>query len=61
MSAVEAALLVDDRSLVTEFITWHTSLLSSHGFANESYADLLRGLSSAPADLAPTACGLLNS
>ncbi|MGZ8772755.1 MAG: hypothetical protein ACXW10_05020 [Acidimicrobiia bacterium] len=46
---------------MTEFITWHISLLSSHGFANESYADLLRGLSSAPADLAPTACGLLNS
>jgi len=61
LSAVEAALLVNDPLVATEFITWQTSLMSSHGYPEETHAGLLRALSAALRDLAPTAAALLSN
>ena len=59
LSAVEAALLVNDRSLVTEFTVWQSSLLPSHGFGDETAAQLRGALSSALRTVAPRAADLV--
>ena len=60
LSAVEAALLVDDPSVVTDFTAWQASLLSSHGFAGETAGELRRGLATALGTVAPKAANLLS-
>jgi methanogenic corrinoid protein MtbC1 len=59
LSAVEAALLVDDRSIVSGFTAWQSSVLSSHGFADETAAQLRRALAAALQALVPQASELL--
>jgi len=60
LAAVEAALLVDDPTLITHFIAWQGSLLSSHGFAEETSAELRRALAARLDGVAPAAADLLN-
>jgi methanogenic corrinoid protein MtbC1 len=59
LQAVEAALLVDDPALVSGFIAWQSSLLSSHGYAEEVPGNLHRGLSAGLGAVAPGAADLL--
>jgi methanogenic corrinoid protein MtbC1 len=59
LAAVEAALLVDDPMLVSQFTAWQAALLSSHGFADEIPAGLRRALSAGLSDIAPAAARLL--
>lgn len=59
LNAVEAALLVGDRSLLTEFSSWQGSLLLSHGFAGEPGTELQQALAAALETVAPTAADLL--
>ena len=59
LSAVEAALLVEDRSVVTGFTAWQQSLLTSHGFADDTTEQLQRGLAEALRTFAPKAGDLL--
>ncbi len=60
LQAVEAAMLVDDPSLVSGFTAWQSSLLSSHGYAAQVPADLRRALAAGLAAVAPGAAGLLD-
>ena len=60
LQAVEAALLVDDPSLVSGFTAWQSSLLSSHGYAAQVPADLRRALAAGLAAVSPGAAGLLD-
>ena len=60
LSAVEAALLVDDHSVVADFAAWQSSLLASHGFPGDAAAALRRGLAAALEPVAPRAAHLLN-
>ncbi len=60
LHAVEAALLVDDPSLLSDFTTWQSRVLSSRGFAEQTPAELRRALSVRLRELAPAAADLLN-
>ncbi len=60
LQAVEAALLVDDPSLVSGFKAWQSSALSSHGYAAQMPANLQRGLSAGLRAVAPGAADLLD-
>jgi len=60
LQAVEAALLVEDWSLVTEFSAWQVSLLASHDFAPATAAELRGALSKALRAVAPQAADLLS-
>ncbi|MDF1594587.1 MAG: cobalamin-dependent protein [Acidimicrobiia bacterium] len=60
LDAVESTLLVDDPSLLSHFTTWQSSMLSSHGFAEQTPAQLRRALSVRLRELAPAAADLLN-
>jgi len=60
LDAVGAALLVDDPSLLSDFTAWQSWMLSSHGFAEQTPAELRRALSVRLRDLVPAAADLLN-
>jgi hypothetical protein len=60
LDAVESTLLVDDPSLLSDFTTWQSSMLSSHGFAEQTPAELGRALSVRLRESAPVAADLLN-
>jgi methanogenic corrinoid protein MtbC1 len=59
LDAVAATLLVNDPLLLTEFTTWQAALLSSHGFPEETSADMRSALSAGLETAAPTAARLL--
>jgi methanogenic corrinoid protein MtbC1 len=61
LAAVEATLLVDDPVLLSSFVAWQSSMLSSQGYSAENLAQLGRALSDVLGNLAPTAVELLNS
>ncbi len=60
LAAGQAAMLVDDPTLLSRFEAWQDSLLSAHGFADGTLMELRRALSSSLQELAPTAARLFN-
>ena len=55
LAAVQAALLVDDPVLLSQFTRWQTSVLSAHGFGDKTAAQLHRALGAGLRELAPDA------
>ena len=60
LGAVEATLLVGDPEVLSEFLAWQTSLLSSHGFAEETATEVRQAVAAGLHDLAPGAADLLS-
>jgi hypothetical protein len=61
LSATEASVLVGDPLILSEFSTWQTSLLASHGFGVDISEQMHRALASGLHDRAPNTAALLQS
>lgn len=60
LAAVEATVLVDDSVLLSSFVDWQKSMLSSQGYPSDTVTQMGRVLSEALQGLAPTTSALLN-